>query len=99
MPVTFLTGTAETQKEELIKKLLKDGNVEYIRIHPEDPDKIDFIRSLLRTKTIFSNKTIIDIVNFDEWKAQEQKRLVELLKMYRKTFISSSVLKKQVERE
>lgn len=80
MPVTFLTGTAETQKEELIKKLLKDGNVEYIRIHPEDPDKIDFIRSLLRTKTIFSNKTIIDIVNFDEWKAQEQKRLVELLK-------------------
>lgn len=56
MPVTFLTGASETKKEELIKKLLKDEKAEYIRIHPDDPDKLNFLRSIINTRTIFSTK-------------------------------------------
>ncbi|PLV58770.1 DNA polymerase III subunit delta [Thermotoga sp. KOL6] len=81
MPVSFLTGAAETKKEELIKKALsKEKDVEYIRIHPDDPDKLNFIKSVINTKTIFSGKTVIDIVDFDSWKAQDQKRFLELVK-------------------
>ena len=80
MPVTFLTGASETQKEELIKKLLKDEKTEYIRIHPDDPDKLNFLRSIIKTRTIFSGKTVVDIIDFDSWKSQEQKRLLELIK-------------------
>ena len=80
MPVTFLTGASETKKEELIKKLLKDEKAEYIRIHPDDPDKLNFLRSIINTRTLFSGKTVVDIIDFDSWRSQEQKRFLELVK-------------------
>ena len=80
MPVTFLTGTSDVQKEEIVKKLLREKDVEYVRIHPEDEDKIDFLKKAIATRSIFSGKRVIDILDFDSWKVQEKNQFLELIK-------------------
>ena len=78
MPVLVLAGDSELLKDERVSEL-KRGYGEYVRIHPEDPEKLDLIRSRIGNVGMFGRKILIDVVDLDSWKSKERKDLLKIL--------------------
>ncbi|SHH57987.1 DNA polymerase III subunit delta [Thermosipho atlanticus] len=77
MPLINLYGNSVLKKELYIKSFLNQ-NTEYIRLYSDDRDKIEIISGKARNISLFSKKTVIDLVDFDKWKSAEKKNLLSL---------------------
>ncbi len=80
MPVLVLLGNSELSKEKRVQELKTEFGGSYIKIHPEDGNKFEVIQSSLNNIGMFGERQIIDIVDYDSWKAKEKKELEKLLK-------------------
>ena len=80
MPVLVLSGDSELSKDRRVEEIRKKIGGEYIRVHPEDSGKIDLVSSNLKNIGMFGSRVVIDILDFDSWKAKEKKELLEILK-------------------
>ena len=80
MPVLVLSGESELSKDKRVKEIRKDFGGEYIRIHPEDADKISLINSYTKNLGMFSQRVVLDVLDFDSWKSKEKKELTSVVK-------------------
>ena len=80
MPVLVLSGSSELGKERRIMKITKDFGGNYIRIHPEDENKLDVLKSSVSTIGMFGSRIVIDVLDYDQWKAKEKKELEKIIK-------------------
>ena len=81
MPVLVLSGDSELSKDRRVEEIRKKIGGDYLRVHPEDSGKIDLVSSNLKNIGMFGSRIVIDILDFDSWKAKEKKELLEMLKM------------------
>ena len=79
MPVLILSGESELSKDRRVNEIRKDFGGEYIRIHPEDTDKISLIDSYTKNLGMFSQKVVLDVLDFDSWKSKEKKELISII--------------------
>jgi DNA polymerase-3 subunit delta len=77
MPLINLYGNSELGKEFYVKSFLKN-DVEYIRLYSDDNDKVEIIIEKSNNISLFSSKSVIDLVDFDNFKANEKKIILEL---------------------
>lgn len=75
MPVLFLTGDAEVLKQEYVKELCTKMKAKRMRIEVEEKD---LAFNLLTQAGFFFDSVVIDVIDFDEWKKDEQKKLLQL---------------------
>ena len=80
MPVLVLSGDSELSKDRRVEKIRKNFGGEYVRIHPEDPGKIDIVSSHIRNIGMFGARVVIDVLDFESWKSKEKKELLEVIK-------------------
>ena len=80
MPVLVLGGESELSKDKRVKEIRDSFGGEYIRIHPEDADKISLISSYTKNLGMFSQKVVLDILDFDSWKSKEKKEILSVAK-------------------
>ncbi len=79
MPVLVLSGESELSKDRRVNEIRQNFGGEYIRIHPEDTDKISLINSYTKNLGMFSQKVVLDVLDFDSWKSKEKKELVSII--------------------
>ncbi|MBO8139786.1 MAG: DNA polymerase III subunit delta [Thermosipho sp. (in: Bacteria)] len=77
MPLINLYGNSQLGKEFYVKSFL-NNNIEYIRLYSDDNDKVDIIIEKSTNISLFSPKSVIDLVDFDNWKAAEKRKVLEL---------------------
>lgn len=75
MPVLFLTGDAEILKQEYVKELCVKMKAKRMRIEVEEKD---LAFNLLTQVGFFFDSVVLDVVDFDDWKKDEQKKLLQL---------------------
>lgn len=75
MPVLFLTGDAEILKQEYVKELCTNMKAKRMRVEAEEKD---LAFNLLTQVGFFFDSVVIDVVDFDDWRKDEQKRLLQL---------------------
>ncbi len=80
MPVLVLAGESELSKDKRASEIKSEFGGEYIRIHPEDSDKLSLISSYTRNLGMFSKRVVLDILDFDSWKSKEKKELISMVK-------------------
>ncbi len=80
MPVLVLAGDSDVSKEERVSKIRKEFPGDYIRIRSDDPEKLDLVMEMIRSVGMFTQKKIVDVVDFDDWKSKEKKTFIEILK-------------------
>ena len=80
MPVLVLAGESELSKDRRVSEIRREFSGEYIRIHPEDADKISLIDSYTKNLGMFSQRVVLDVLDFDSWKSKEKKELVSIAK-------------------
>ncbi len=80
MPILVLSGNSELSKDKRVESIKEDFKGNYVRIHPEDSDKIPLILSYTKNLGMFSQKVVLDILDFDSWKSKDKKELLSELK-------------------
>ena len=80
MPVLVLAGDSELSKNKRLAEIREKFGGTLIKVHPEDPQKLETISNSLKSVGMFSNKKIIEIVDFDSWKSKEKRALLDILK-------------------
>ncbi|MDK2886112.1 MAG: polymerase subunit delta [Thermosipho sp. (in: thermotogales)] len=79
MPLINLYGNSELGKEFYVKEFLKNkNNVEYLRLYSDDNDKLDIITEKTINISLFAPESVIDLVDFDNWKSSERKQILSL---------------------
>ena len=79
MPVVVLAGDSELSKDERVEQLKGEFDGDYLRVQPDDPEKLELINEVLRSVGMFSRKRIVDVLDFDSWKAKERRSLLSNL--------------------
>ncbi len=80
LPVLVLSGSSELSKERKAREIAKEFGGNYIKIHPEDENKLEVLKSSVSTIGMFGSKTVVDILDYDQWKAKEKKELEGIIK-------------------
>lgn len=75
LPVLFLVGDAEVLKDEYVKEICEKKKLKRMKVSAEEKD-VAF--SLLSQGGLFFDGVLLDIVDFDDWKKDDQRRLLEL---------------------
>ncbi|MCX7812189.1 MAG: hypothetical protein N2250_00825 [Pseudothermotoga sp.] len=75
LPVLFLTGDAEVLKQEYVKELCMKVKAKRMRIEIEEKE---MAFNLLTQSSFFLDNVLLDIVDFDDWKKDEQRKLLQL---------------------
>lgn len=79
MPIINLSGNSELKKEEYVKELVSKFNAEYVRVYSDYTDRLEIIKEKVSNIGLFSKKTVIDVVDFEKFKASEKKEILSLL--------------------
>jgi len=80
LPAVVLSGSSELSKEKRAKEIAEKFGENYIKIHPEDENKLELLKSSISTISMFGNKTVVDVLDYDQWKAKEKKELEKMIK-------------------
>ncbi len=80
MPALVLAGESELSKDKRVSEIKNEFGGEYVRIHPEDADKLSLINSYTKNMGMFSQRVVLDILDFDSWKSKEKKELTSMAK-------------------
>lgn len=75
LPVIFLAGDARILKDEYVENFCKKRRLKRIKVNAEEKDGAF---NLLSQAGLFFDEVLLDVVDFDEWKREDQKKLLEM---------------------
>ncbi|WP_448522761.1 DNA polymerase III subunit delta [Pseudothermotoga sp.] len=75
MPLVILIGDAKVLKDEHVKGICEKKKVNRMKVSLEEKEAAF---NLLSQGGLFFNNVLLDIVDFDDWKKDDQKRILEI---------------------
>jgi len=75
LPALFLVGNAKVLKDEYVKEICEKKKLRRMKVSIEEKEAAF---SLLSQGDLFFGDVLLDIVDFDDWKKDERKKLLQL---------------------